>query len=283
MALSQEIENNTNVPAHSVRTSSFGPPADAPEAGPYADDVGFFGGKAKEFAGVPAHSVKSTSFAPEMNIASAPAETASSFTSPKESPAAKALDSMANADDKSFTEVAGTPVGTAAYATTNMPGYSPAAEPAAPAASSLPARRRPSDEARAVCTDPSREYFNPFSLKGPLMGVPSFDLCLRQGNNGAWEFRFKSYDDDGNLLPFDLTGSTLAFRAEKSDGTYLSKTLTPDDPETGKVTLSLTATESRDFTIGRFNRWEIERRIDSNEYTLIQGFVNVTEGVNDDA
>jgi hypothetical protein len=35
--------------------------------------------------------------------------------------------------------------------------------------------------------------------------------------------------------------------------------------------------------VGRFNRWEIERRISSTEYTLIQGFINMAEGVNDDA
>jgi hypothetical protein len=116
------------------------------------------------------------------------------------------------------------------------------------------------------------------------MSVPSYDLCLRQGNNGGpWKFRFKSYDDDGTLVAFDLTGSILEFRAEKDDGTYLTKTLTPDDATTGEVTLSLTATESRDFTVGRSNRWEIERRIDSTEYTLVQGYVNLAEGVNDDA
>jgi hypothetical protein len=111
------------------------------------------------------------------------------------------------------------------------------------------------------------------------MKVPSTDLCLRQGNDFSCEFRFKSDDE----TPFDLTGSTLEFRCEKDDGTYLTKTLTPDDPTTGVVTLSITVAETRTLTVGRFNRWEVERRISSTEYTLMQGFINMAEGVNDDA
>lgn len=129
----------------------------------------------------------------------------------------------------------------------------------------------------------STSRFKSIFLKGAHMQVPSADLCIRQGNDESWDFKFKSYDDDGTLIPFDLTGSTLFFRAEKADGTYLSKTLTPATPANGEVTLSITVAESRLFTVGRSNRWELERHIDSTEKTLAQGYMIVREGINEDA
>lgn len=32
------------------------------------------------------------------------------------------------------------------------------------------------------------------------MSVPSYDLCIKQGNNSSWEFRLKSYDADGSAI-----------------------------------------------------------------------------------
>jgi hypothetical protein len=115
------------------------------------------------------------------------------------------------------------------------------------------------------------------------MSVPSYDLSVRQGNNAAWEFRLKSYDENGDLVPFSLTGSTLIFTAEKDDGTTLTKTLTPSDAANGVVPLSITVAESRMFSIGRENRWEIERQISGTEAAILQGYVVCDEGVNSDA
>lgn len=115
------------------------------------------------------------------------------------------------------------------------------------------------------------------------MSVPSYDLCVKQGNNFSWEFRLKSYDENGNLVPFSLTGSTLNFVAEKADGTKLTKTLTPTDAANGIVPLSITVSESRMFAIGRENRWEMERRISGTETTLLQGYIICREGINADA
>jgi hypothetical protein len=114
------------------------------------------------------------------------------------------------------------------------------------------------------------------------MSVPSYDLSVRQGNNASWEFRLKSYDESGDLVPFSLTGSTLVFSAEKADGTTLTKTLTPSDAANGILPLSITVAESRMFSIGRENRWEIERRISGTEATILQGYVVCDEGVNSD-
>jgi hypothetical protein len=125
--------------------------------------------------------------------------------------------------------------------------------------------------------------FTDNQTRARVMSVPSYDLLVKQGNNASWEFRMKSYNEDGDLVPFDLTGSTLTFVAEKDDGTKLTKTLTPSSASGGIVPLSITVSESRDFTIGRENRWEIERRISGAEATILQGYVICREGINSDA
>jgi len=110
------------------------------------------------------------------------------------------------------------------------------------------------------------------------MSVPTYDLCLRQGNDKSLEFHLIS--DDGT--PFDLTGSTLIFTAQKSDGTEMEKTIVPTDVAGGVFVLSFTTAETREFTPGRFNQWEIERQIGGSEETLIAGYMNVREGMNTD-
>ena len=113
----------------------------------------------------------------------------------------------------------------------------------------------------------------------------SYDIRVRQGNTLSLVFAFK--DDDGE--PFDLTGSTIAFRAETGEGeTFITKT-TPSSglamatPANGQVTLTLTPAEVSSFYPGRVNRYEIERRVGSIESTLLAGYITVTEGVNDNA
>jgi hypothetical protein len=114
------------------------------------------------------------------------------------------------------------------------------------------------------------------------MKVPSYDLCVTQGNDFSLSFQVMSYDANGDAVPFNLTGSTLSFVAEKDDGTKLTKTLTPSDAANGIVPLTFTVAETREFTVGRFNRWEIERRISSTEHTILRGYIICTEGINSD-
>jgi hypothetical protein len=124
-ALAQALANDPNVPAQSVATTSFSPPSDETPSSPDTDDIGFFGGVPGQFAGVPAQSVQTTSISPAAAIASATPDTAPAYSSTQESPATKALDSLASKDN-SFSEIAGKPTQPSnAYATTNLPGYAP--------------------------------------------------------------------------------------------------------------------------------------------------------------
>lgn len=115
------------------------------------------------------------------------------------------------------------------------------------------------------------------------MYVPSYDMAIRRGNDCIFGFRLKSRTESGQLVPFDLSGSTVVFFAERADGSKIERTLVPDDPQTGVVSVSFTVEDSRLFTPGRENRWEIERRAAGSETTLIRGYIISIESVNDDA
>ena len=106
---------------------------------------------------------------------------------------------------------------------------------------------------------------------------------LRRGNTFERVFRFK--DGDGN--PVDLTGSEIVFVAETTTSTIrkttADSTLQMPMPATGEVTLKLTPEETRLFAVGRLrSRYEIERRIGGDEFTIVSGCLIVVQGVNDD-
>jgi hypothetical protein len=111
----------------------------------------------------------------------------------------------------------------------------------------------------------------------------AYDIPVRQGNTLQRTFAFQ--DEDGDAI--DLTGSVVAFRAETGEGaTFITKTtpssgLSMATPTNGQVTLILTPAETAQFATGRVNRYEIERRVSGNESTLVAGFIDTTEGVND--
>jgi len=113
----------------------------------------------------------------------------------------------------------------------------------------------------------------------------SYDLTgLRHGNSFRRKFRFK--DAAGDLV--DLTGSVLVFVAEAGTARIRKSTedgsLAMPDPAAGEVTLHLTPAETRQFPVGRLRaRYEIERRIDSEETTLVSGCITVMDGINDDS
>ena len=113
----------------------------------------------------------------------------------------------------------------------------------------------------------------------------SYDLTgLRRGNSFRRTFRFR--DAYGDLV--DLTGSVLVFVADA--GTVRVRKTTEDgslamlDPAAGEVTLILSPTETRQFPVGRLRaRYEIERRIEAEETTLVSGCITVMDGINDDS
>lgn len=114
------------------------------------------------------------------------------------------------------------------------------------------------------------------------MSAGSFDFTIKRGNSGSILFRCKNGDD-----AFDLSGSEMVFRATHRGIEVLRKTTADDgllmpSPTSGEVTLAYDFEESRLFSVGRLNRYELERRIDGNERTLIEGYITGEDGVNDD-
>jgi hypothetical protein len=107
---------------------------------------------------------------------------------------------------------------------------------------------------------------------------------LRRGNTYERLFRFK----DGAGDPVDLTGSEIIFIAETEISpirkTTADGSLQMSMPAMGEVTLKLTPEETRLFAVGRLrSRYEIERRIGGDEFTILSGCLIVVQGVNDDA
>ena len=112
-----------------------------------------------------------------------------------------------------------------------------------------------------------------------------YDLTgLRRGNSFRRTFRFK----DGSGDPIDMTGSILVFVAE-AGAVRIRKTtedgsLAMPDPTAGEVTLNLSPAETRQFPVGRLRaRYEIERRTEAEEITLVSGCITVMDGINDDS
>ena len=113
----------------------------------------------------------------------------------------------------------------------------------------------------------------------------SYDLTgLRRGNSFRRTFRFR--DGAGDLV--DLTGSVLVFVAEAGSARLRKSTedgsLAMPDPTAGEITLNLTPSETRQFPVGRLRaRYEIERRVEGEETTLVSGCIAVMDGINDDS
>jgi len=111
-----------------------------------------------------------------------------------------------------------------------------------------------------------------------------YDLTgLRRGNSFRRTFRFK----DSNGVPVDLTGSVLVFVTEAGATRLVKSTadgsLTMPNPSNGEITLTLTPAETRQLPVGRLKtRYEIERRIGTEETTLVSGCITVMDGINDD-
>lgn len=112
------------------------------------------------------------------------------------------------------------------------------------------------------------------------MAAPAnYDMTIWKGNDVEFQFHFM----DGTAN-FDLTGSTLIFRATWAGTGELRQELDLDaDPTTGLATLSLSHTQTRTLSSTKTVSYEIERRIGGAETTLLYGGLTVSGGVNDDA
>jgi hypothetical protein len=109
----------------------------------------------------------------------------------------------------------------------------------------------------------------------------SYVLTGRQGNTLLATLRFKQ----SNGEVFDLTGSELVWRVTFPGGNY--RKATEDDtavmrPLLGEMDLELTPTETRALPVGSSTKFEVERRIDGKQFTLVNGTISIAEGTNDD-
>lgn len=113
------------------------------------------------------------------------------------------------------------------------------------------------------------------------------NLDMRRGNTFSVRFDF----EDAPGTPTDLSGSTIVFYAQTGDNsTSITKKtgtdaeITMATPTNGQVTLTLTPVQTRDFTAGLVNRYELEYwPAAGGQYTVLEGYLKVTEGINPDA
>lgn len=111
------------------------------------------------------------------------------------------------------------------------------------------------------------------------------DIDVWRGNTLSVVFQLNR-DAQGTPLP--LSGSTFVFRVLDGETELLRKASPSDElsvptPSDGKVLLSLAPADTRALPLGMLARYELERRVSSEETTVAFGFLNVAGGVNDDA
>lgn len=105
------------------------------------------------------------------------------------------------------------------------------------------------------------------------------DLAMRRGNNPPVTWRFKGADGSA----FDLTGSVMVLAIVWSGGSIEKFSDGDDglahDDDGGVLTFAPTLAETRLLPVGRVARYEIERRIDGTQVTLVEGWVEVEDGL----
>jgi hypothetical protein len=113
------------------------------------------------------------------------------------------------------------------------------------------------------------------------------DLTLWKGNTFLLPIVFKQKDSAGNLLPIDLTGSVLVFRATwdggafRADSTGDSFTIT--DAAAGAAQLLLSVEQSRLFPAAdTYVRYEIERHSGLEQKSWLYGEIKIWDWANDD-
>lgn len=215
----------SGVPAQSVKTSSFSPPAGTVNDMPDTAGIGFFGGQAGSFAGVPAKSVKTTSYAPDTAVASV--DTSKSAYAPEESPASKALADLASrTKDDAITEIAGAPVGqsavapSSAYATTNLPGYG-YTPPSVTAMAPEPVAPAPIEVAPPAAITPPSPVFTPQTVAPAPVAAPARAAAtpsIPSGTKAALDFHAglnnAAVASNGNTLTRDAMGYSYNYSPE---------------------------------------------------------------------
>lgn len=111
------------------------------------------------------------------------------------------------------------------------------------------------------------------------------DIDVWMGNTLSVVFQL---DQDADGTPLPLTGSTFVFRVISGGAEILRKAspsaeLSVPTPSNGKVLLELSPADTRLLPLGRIARYELERRVSTEETTMATGFLNVRGGLNDDA
>lgn len=114
------------------------------------------------------------------------------------------------------------------------------------------------------------------------MTIPYADLDVRSGNTFHYEFSFTQQDDTA----LDLTGSKLVLKA--TSGAFskryatddVSPLLTITDATGGKAVIKVGPAETATWLVGSIP-YELERWIGTDQYTLVEGRLVVTLGVND--
>ncbi|MGB3830903.1 MAG: hypothetical protein WA975_03455 [Mesorhizobium sp.] len=215
----------SGVPAQSVKTSSFSPPAGTVNDMPDTAGIGFFGGQAGSFAGVPAKSVKTTSYTPDTAVASV--DTSKSAYAPEESPASKALADLASrTKDDAITEIAGAPVGqsavapSSAYATTNLPGYD-YTPPSVTAMAPEPVAPAPIEVAPPAAITPPSPVFTPQTVAPAPVAAPAPAAAapsIPSGTKAALDFHAglnnAAVASNGNTLTRDAMGYSYNYSPE---------------------------------------------------------------------
>lgn len=110
-------------------------------------------------------------------------------------------------------------------------------------------------------------------------------LNVWQGNTLRIPLSIK-YLVNGVETPFDLTGSTLVFKATWPSGTLRKTTgsgagFTITDAANGAAELVLSVAETRAMSAG-LGRYEIERQTSSEQFSLLYGDLIIEGWVSDD-
>ncbi|MHB2205059.1 hypothetical protein [Methylobacterium sp. CM6257] len=110
------------------------------------------------------------------------------------------------------------------------------------------------------------------------------DITIRRGTNKpdrAWRFQNKDgtvFDGTGSEFVLTISrGSKVLIRKDTSAGGGLSY-----DVDAGRLLWVRTLAESRLIPLGRVAQYEIERRIASNQSTILSGFVIGEGSISDD-
>lgn len=110
------------------------------------------------------------------------------------------------------------------------------------------------------------------------------DIDVWKGNTLSRIFRLKS----DATTPIDLTGSTFIFRVvDKSNELVRYSSADGDElgvptPANGEVVLLMPVSDTRLLPDGSVARYELERRVGSEQTTILYGMLNVEGWANDD-